>query len=114
MIPDLERLVPAALAERLVALRHDLHRHPELAFKEERTAGRLAEALAPATEPPTEAATEAPTETATEAPTEPAAATEAPATQPAVEGATVSFASDILPILLGFVRRHGSRYSGFR
>ena len=53
---------------------------------------------APATEPPTEAATEAPTEVATEAPTEPAAATEAPATQPAVEGATVSFASDILPL----------------
>ena len=53
---------------------------------------------APATEPPTEAATEAPTETATEAPTEAPAATEAPATQPAVEGATVSFASDILPL----------------
>jgi hippurate hydrolase len=56
VIPDLERLVPAALAERLVALRHDLHRHPELAFKEERTASRLAEALAPATEPPSRVA----------------------------------------------------------
>ena len=53
---------------------------------------------APATEPPTETATEAPTEIATEAPTEAPAATEAPATQPAVEGATVSFASDILPL----------------
>jgi hypothetical protein len=62
----------------------------------------------PATSAPTEAAspaTEAPTETsiATEAPTE-LAVTEAPATepgaatQPAVEGATVSFTNDILPI----------------
>lgn len=59
-----------------------------------------------ATSAPTDTAapaTEAPTETsaATEAPTEPAA-TEAPATeaatQPAAGGATVSFASDILPI----------------
>jgi hippurate hydrolase len=56
VIPDLERLVPAALAERLVALRHDLHRHPELAFKEERTATRLAEALTSATEPPSRVA----------------------------------------------------------
>jgi mono/diheme cytochrome c family protein len=55
---------------------------------------------APATEPPTEAATEPPTEAATEAPTEAPteAATEAPATQPAAEGATVSYASDILPL----------------
>jgi hippurate hydrolase len=55
-MPDLARLVPAALAERLVALRHDLHRHPELAFEEERTATRLAEALASATEPPSRVA----------------------------------------------------------
>ena len=57
------------------------------------------EAVAPATEAPTDTAapTEAPTESpATEAPaaTEPGAAT-----QPAVEGATVSFASDVLPII---------------
>jgi hippurate hydrolase len=44
-------LVPQDLAARLVALRHDLHRHPELSFKEERTATRLAEALLPATGP---------------------------------------------------------------
>jgi mono/diheme cytochrome c family protein len=51
------------------------------------------EAVAPATEAPTQAPA------ATEAPTEAAAATEPPAaTQPAVEGATVSFSTDILPI----------------
>lgn len=49
---DVERLVPADLAERLKALRRDLHRHPELAFREERTADRLAQALVPATQPP--------------------------------------------------------------
>jgi hippurate hydrolase len=49
---DVERLVPVELAERLKALRRDLHRHPELAFREERTATRLAEALLPATQPP--------------------------------------------------------------
>lgn len=47
------------------------------------------------TEPPTEPAPS----TNTAAPTEPPAATDAPATQPAVEGVTVSFANDILPIL---------------
>ena len=52
------------------------------------------EAVAPATEAPTEV----PPSTDTAAPTEPAAATEAPATQPAAEGATVSFATDILPL----------------
>lgn len=52
------------------------------------------EAVAPATEAPTEA----PALTDTAAPTEPAAATEASATQPAAEGATVSFATDILPL----------------
>ena len=47
--------------------------------------------------PATAAPTEAPPPTDTAAPTE-APATEAPATQPAVEGATVSFANDILPL----------------
>jgi hypothetical protein len=59
------------------------------------------EAVARATEAPTETAapTEAPTEAvATEAPATESAATEA-ATQPAVEGATVSFANDVLPII---------------
>jgi mono/diheme cytochrome c family protein len=46
------------------------------------------EVVAPATEAPTEA----PSPTDTAAPTEP------PATQPPAEGATVSFANDILPI----------------
>ena len=49
--------------------------------------------------PVTEAPTEVPPSTDTAAPTEPPTATEAPATQPAVQGATVSFASDILPII---------------
>ncbi|MHC4821876.1 MAG: M20 metallopeptidase family protein [Planctomycetota bacterium] len=31
--------------ERLVAFRHDLHRHPELRYQEERTAGKVEEAL---------------------------------------------------------------------
>ena len=56
------------------------------------------EAVAPATDAPTDA----PASTDTAAPTEPAAATEAPtdaATQPVVEGATVSFANDVLPII---------------
>ena len=38
-------LVPRALRERLVALRRDLHQHPELAFAEERTSGVLAREL---------------------------------------------------------------------
>lgn len=70
--------------------------------------GLLAACTTPATDAPTAqpteqvaTATEAATETATEAPTE--AATEAVATEaPATEGATgttVSFASDILPLL---------------
>ncbi len=37
--------VPPELHERLVALRRDLHAHPELAFREERTAGVLEHAL---------------------------------------------------------------------
>ena len=53
------------------------------------------EQVSPATEVPTEAAVS----TDTAAPTEPPAATEAPATQPAAEGATVSFANDVLPIV---------------
>ena len=53
------------------------------------------ETVAPATEAPTDA----PTPTDTSAPTEAPAATEAPATQPAAEGATVSFATDIFPII---------------
>jgi uncharacterized membrane protein len=53
------------------------------------------EVIAPATEAPTEA----PPATDTAAPTEPPAATEAPATQPPAEGATVSFANDIMPII---------------
>ncbi len=43
--------VPETLAKRLVALRHDLHRHPELAFEENQTSRRLRtelEALGPA------------------------------------------------------------------
>ena len=47
----------------------------------------------------TEAPTDPPPATDTAAPTEPAQATEAPATQPAAEGATVSFANDVLPII---------------
>ena len=36
----------AALAPQIVALRRDFHAHPELAFKETRTAGIIAERLA--------------------------------------------------------------------
>jgi amidohydrolase len=39
-------LVSAALRDRLVALRRDLHQHPELSFHEERTASVLARELA--------------------------------------------------------------------
>lgn len=39
-------LLPPALHDRLVALRRDLHEHPELAFQEERTAAVLARELA--------------------------------------------------------------------
>jgi hippurate hydrolase len=38
--------VPPALQQRLIELRHDLHRHPELAFAEHRTAERLEAELA--------------------------------------------------------------------
>ena len=51
--------IPAAIAarftveemDRLVTLRRDLHRHPELSWREERTAGVLAEPLATTTAP---------------------------------------------------------------
>jgi amidohydrolase len=46
--PRVEKLLsefPSAELERLVATRRDLHRHPELAFKETRTAGVAAERL---------------------------------------------------------------------
>jgi len=39
-------LIPDGLAETLLALRRDLHRHPELSLEEHRTAERLVEALA--------------------------------------------------------------------
>jgi amidohydrolase len=42
----LQSLFPSELRERLLALRHDLHRHPELSFQEERTAARLHDELA--------------------------------------------------------------------
>ncbi|MGM3150738.1 M20/M25/M40 family metallo-hydrolase, partial [Escherichia coli] len=35
----------AARAEAAIAIRHDLHRHPELAFEEHRTSARVAELL---------------------------------------------------------------------
>jgi hippurate hydrolase len=42
----LRAFFPAALHNTLLELRHDLHRHPELSFREERTAARLERALA--------------------------------------------------------------------
>jgi len=42
----LEPLFPAELRRTLVELRCDLHQHPELSYQEERTAGKLQEALA--------------------------------------------------------------------
>ncbi len=44
-----EDLVPTPLRERLVALRHTLHRNPELAFREHDTAAALEAALQPLT-----------------------------------------------------------------
>ncbi len=41
-----QQLCPPDLRQQLVALRHDLHRHPELSFEETRTADRLHAALA--------------------------------------------------------------------
>jgi len=49
--------------------------------------------------PATTAPTDLPPSTDTAAPTEAPAATEAPATQPAAQGATVSFANVILPLI---------------
>ncbi|HEU5323568.1 MAG TPA: amidohydrolase, partial [Methylomirabilota bacterium] len=43
--PDLERLFASDVRRRLVALRQDIHRHPELAFEEHDTARRLSDAL---------------------------------------------------------------------
>ena len=43
---DLYKLFSDAARQRLLDLRHDLHRHPELSFREERTAERLYEVLA--------------------------------------------------------------------
>ncbi len=42
---QLEPLFPPALRKRLVAIRRDLHRHPELSFQEEQTAQRLYDEL---------------------------------------------------------------------
>lgn len=41
----MDSLVPPDLRDRLIRLRRDLHRHPELSFQEERTAARLTEEL---------------------------------------------------------------------
>jgi len=42
---DPDRLVPVDVRRRLVALREEIHRHPELAFQERETSQRLYEAL---------------------------------------------------------------------
>ena len=42
---DADRLVPVDVQRRLVALREEIHRHPELAFEERETSQRLYEAL---------------------------------------------------------------------
>jgi uncharacterized membrane protein len=58
------------------------------------------EEAAPATQPPTDAPVPTNTIAPTEAPVTEAVATEpAAATQPSVEGATVSFANDVLPLI---------------
>ncbi len=44
--PGSKRRYDAVLRKRSLALRHDLHRHPELAFEEHRTAERLEHELA--------------------------------------------------------------------
>ena len=46
MTDVVDRLVPRALRDVLVALRRDLHQHPELSFAESRTAQALEQALA--------------------------------------------------------------------
>ena len=44
--PSLASTFTTELAQRLIALRHDLHQHPELSFQEERTASALYDQLA--------------------------------------------------------------------
>jgi amidohydrolase len=46
LLPALRPVFTAADVARLVELRRDLHRHPELSWREERTAARLGEVLA--------------------------------------------------------------------
>jgi hippurate hydrolase len=43
---DVDRFVPGDVQRRLLALREEIHRHPELAFEERETSQRLYEALA--------------------------------------------------------------------
>ena len=45
LLPQLRSLFTDADVAALVALRRDLHQHPELSWKEERTAARLADAV---------------------------------------------------------------------
>jgi len=45
-LSHVDRLFDESLRQRLLALRQDLHRHPELAFEEQRTADRLFDELA--------------------------------------------------------------------
>ncbi len=46
LLSQVDRLFDEPLRQRLLALRQDLHRHPELAFAEQRTADRLHDELA--------------------------------------------------------------------
>lgn len=42
---DVAQLIDEALYDRIVAVRRDLHQHPELSWQEQRTAGKICEAL---------------------------------------------------------------------